>query len=128
MKHVFSIGHKAIYKVIIIFYVTHNSAAEVESFHLFILLPDLQQVQTVRPYLIPPPDAPERGLRQALLTATSPCQFPGTSLKVDTNAIHLLFGHVWPPRSLSFRDAPFLLHPFIPAVNVRTTWCDFLVT
>jgi hypothetical protein len=96
------------------------------SFSLWLLI--LQQVQAVRVHLNSPPNAPDRGLRQVLLTATSPCRSPRTSLKGDTNAIHHFLEHAWPPYAHSCRDALFLLHPFIPALNVRTTWWAFLVS
>jgi hypothetical protein len=96
------------------------------SFSMWLLI--LQQVQAVRAHLNPPPDAPDRGLRQALLTPTSPWWFPGTSLKGDTSAIHRFLEHAWPPCSHSCKNAPFLLHPFIPAVNIHTTWWGFLAS
>jgi hypothetical protein len=101
MKRTSVTERKAIYKVIIIFYVTLNSAAEVDLFHLILLL-GLQQVQAVSAHFNPPPDA----LRQALLTASSPCRFPGTSLKGDTNAIYRFLEHAWPPCAVFCRDAP----------------------
>jgi hypothetical protein len=61
MKLTFITECEVIYKVIIIFYVTLNSAGEVESFHLIILLQGLQQVHVIMPHL----NAPDRGLRQA---------------------------------------------------------------
>lgn len=88
----------------------------------------LQQVQAVRVHHSPPPKAPDRGLRQALLRATSPCRFPWTSMEGDTNAIYRFLEHAWPPCSHSCRDATFLLHPFIPTVNVLTTGWGFLVS
>jgi len=51
------------------------------SFSMWLLI--LQQVQAVRVHHNPPPNAPDRDLRQALLRATSPCRFPGTSLEGD---------------------------------------------
>jgi hypothetical protein len=65
---------------------------------------------------------------RAMLSATSPCRFTGTSLKGDTNAIHRFLERAWPPCALFCRDTPFLLHAFIPAVNVPTTWWVVLVS
>ena len=110
-------------------YFRHWMWGDLQSHYFFMRLLILQQVQAVMAHLNPPPDAPDRGLRQALLTSTSPCRFPGTSLKGDTKAIRRFLEHTWPRSAHSCRDAPFLLHPFIPAVNIvniRKTWWGFL--
>jgi hypothetical protein len=69
MKCTFVTECAAIYEVIIIIvYMTLNSAAEVESLHLIILLQGLQQVQAVRAHLnLLLQNAPDRGLFHATL-------------------------------------------------------------